>query len=101
VRFDGVLRLRSQGMGWGKIAHTIGVPPSGKANAKALAQAGPGKPGAGRTPESARNNLASGPGRPSPGSAPGRGNAFDVARASPGGVSHGPMGGGGGHGRGR
>jgi hypothetical protein len=32
--FDGVLTLRSQGMGWGKIAHTIGVHPGmGKAAA--------------------------------------------------------------------
>lgn len=27
VKFEGVLQLRSQGMGWGQIAHTIGVHP--------------------------------------------------------------------------
>jgi hypothetical protein len=27
VKMPGVLQLRSQGMGWGQIAHTIGVPP--------------------------------------------------------------------------
>jgi hypothetical protein len=36
VKLDGVLQLRSQGMGWGKIAHTIGVHPSGHANAMAV-----------------------------------------------------------------
>jgi hypothetical protein len=39
VQLAGVLNLRSQGMGWGKIAHTIGVHPSGHASAKALANA--------------------------------------------------------------
>ena len=30
VQLQGVLTLRSQGMGWGQIAHTLGVSPSGK-----------------------------------------------------------------------
>lgn len=37
VAFQGVLQLRSQGMGWGQIAHTIGVHPGmGKAAAVAV-----------------------------------------------------------------
>jgi hypothetical protein len=98
VRLDGVLALRRQGMGWGKIAHTIGVPPSGKSGPKTVAHSASGahgKPGASRAP---------GPGS-APGSANGaqrRGNSFNVAGAAPGGSPHGPMGGGGGgHGRGR
>ena len=36
-----VLQLRSQGMGWGKIAHTIGVHPSGHASTTALSHSSP------------------------------------------------------------
>lgn len=39
VTLDGVLTLRSQGMGWGKIAHTIGVFPSGNASATGASNA--------------------------------------------------------------
>jgi hypothetical protein len=105
VKLDGVLRLRSQGMGWGKVAHTIGVSPaSGKANAKALshsAQSGhgvvtaasaghaspPTRPGhSGIVTAAGSSSLAS--------SARGNGNAFGAG--SPGGMSHGGGGGRGG-----
>lgn len=39
--YEGILQLRSQGMGWGKIAHTIGVKP-GRGTLNATAGAGTG-----------------------------------------------------------
>ena len=38
VALQGVLRLRSQGMGWGQIAHAVGVHPGLRASSKATTQ---------------------------------------------------------------
>ena len=76
-----VLQLRSQGMGWGKIAHTIGVHPSGHASATALSHSTP----AHSAPSSSGITTAAGGrgvvyGRSA--QSPGPGNAPGLARAS-------------------
>ena len=38
VNLQGVLRLRSQGMGWGQIAHAVGVHPGLRASGNATTQ---------------------------------------------------------------
>ena len=81
-----VLQLRSQGMGWGKIAHTIGVHPSGHASATALSHSTP----AHSAPSSSGITTAAG-GRgvvygrsaqsPGPGAAPGLARASGIQGA--------------------
>jgi hypothetical protein len=97
-------------MGWGKIAHTIGVPPSGQAGAQARSHTSPGvvtAAGAGRATASSRSDgpgrsgiVTAANGRPAatPDLARGHGNAF--GHASPGVQSGmGPGGNAFGHGR--
>jgi hypothetical protein len=110
VRLDGVLALRSQGMGWGKIAHTVGASPSGRASATAatpgiVSATGAGRPHASGRAEAGRSSIVTasgGPASPS-GNARGHGNAFGAAGSAPGAGIRGPMGlgGGNGHGHGR
>lgn len=49
VTFEGVLQLRSEGMGWGQIAHTIGVHPGmGKSATQAVPASSTASPGLSR-----------------------------------------------------
>ena len=113
VRLDGVLSLRSQGMGWGKIAHTIGVSPSGRPGAQVRPHTAPGvvtAAGAGRATAAGSSDrpgrsgiVTAANGRPATtsGLSRGHGNAFGHASAPGVQSGIGPGGNAFGHGHGR
>ena len=77
VALQGVLRLRSQGMGWGQIAHAVGVHPGLRASTKATTQPlrAPSTALSGSVP---KNTVLASNRRASPGIVTGTGGAFSA-----------------------
>jgi len=75
VNLQGVLRLRSQGMGWGQIAHAVGVHPGLRASGRTAAQSPRTTALSGSLP---KNALAASSRRASPGIVTAAGGAFSA-----------------------
>ena len=88
VNLQGVLRLRSQGMGWGQIAHAVGVHPGLRASSKATTQPlrAPTTALSGSVPKS---SLAASSRRASPGIVTGTGGAFSAGAGHTAALGHG------------
>jgi hypothetical protein len=75
VTLQGVLRLRSQGMGWGQIAHAVGVHPGLRASSKATTPSLRATALSGSVP---KNALSASSRRASPGVVTATGGAFSA-----------------------
>ena len=80
VALRGVLRLRSQGMGWGQIAHAVGVHPGLRASGKATAQPLRTTALSASVP---KNALSASSRRASPGIVTATGGAFSAGATQP------------------
>jgi len=93
VALQGVLQLRSQGMGWGQIAHSIGVHPGLRASTTAATHSlrAPTSAASGLAPRGASAASAVSAGRASPGIVTGAGSTFSAraGHVSAAGQSHG------------
>jgi hypothetical protein len=105
VQLPGVLKLRSESMGWGKIAHTIGVSPGkGKPGGATVAARGTPPSASARVPGNGRGPLVSAAGPSHTPRTPGHGSGDAFGRSAVpsagmhGGIGHG-VGNAHGHGR--
>ena len=88
VTVQGVLRLRSQGMGWGQIAHAVGVHPGLRASSTATTQSlrAPTTALSGSVP---KNAFSASSRRASPGIVTGAGGAFSAGAGHTASMGHG------------
>jgi hypothetical protein len=86
VDLQGVLRLRSQGMGWGQIAHAVGVHPGLRASSTATTQSLRATALSGSAP---KNTFSASSRRASPGIVTGAGGAFSAGAGHTAALGHG------------
>jgi hypothetical protein len=88
VTLQGVLRLRSQGMGWGQIAHAVGVHPGLRASSTATTHSlrAPASALSGSVP---KNSFSASSRRASPGIVTAAGGAFSTGAGRAASIGHG------------